>query len=333
MNSVKVFEPLQRHTTDPYTNKTRLYRLLPSSLRQQIIAACEYTSAHASTTQSANREHFALIALVFLVLLLSACLGALTKSQKPDPSSALREMKTYIETTDETSNAPPSIETSTFTDTSKEPIQPETTSGELADISYSDSGTIDQLDEESANASSIYELNRKRSQVKFIAGLIAQARPSLTNCAAIARHIVEISSEKSINPFYVAAIISIESSFSPTAKSHVGATGLMQLMPTTAHDVSEQGPRIRPKLTDPQINIRLGIDYLQYLDNQYEGNKTLALAAYNWGPTNVAKVNNNTRRFPRSVKKYAKTIIERTEQWQRHYIEAHTAADQISNIG
>ena len=83
-----------------------------------------------------------------------------------------------------------------------------------------------------------------------------------------------------------------ESGFDPTAVSHAGASGLMQLMPATAR---QQARRLalgwdRQRLfDDPAYNIRLGTDYLQRRIVLYEGSLPLALAAYNAGAGNVRR--------------------------------------------
>ena len=80
----------------------------------------------------------------------------------------------------------------------------------------------------------------------------------------------------------------VESSFQPTAISHKGAMGLMQLMPNTGLDIAErEGIEIlaRKQLYDPEINVRLGIAYLSELETQYK-NINHALGAYNYGPYN-----------------------------------------------
>lgn len=82
-----------------------------------------------------------------------------------------------------------------------------------------------------------------------------------------------------------------ESAFMYDARSPVGATGLMQLMPSTAKRVS-RGLRLhysKKKLLDPNYNIRLGSQYLKTLLKRYDGNRVLATAAYNAGPGNVKK--------------------------------------------
>ncbi|MCY0881168.1 MAG: lytic transglycosylase domain-containing protein [Firmicutes bacterium] len=94
-----------------------------------------------------------------------------------------------------------------------------------------------------------------------------------------------------LNPFFVAAVIRVESHFRPQARSDRGALGLMQLMPSTAQWIyAKQGHRrILPvhALYRPAVNIPLGTWYLRYLLQRYHGNEVLALAAYNGGPHTV----------------------------------------------
>jgi len=69
----------------------------------------------------------------------------------------------------------------------------------------------------------------------------------------------------------------VSSEFDPLARSSKGAQGLMQLMPATAkrYGISD--------LRDPYQSLRAGAAHLRDLLDQYEGNVTLALAAYNAG--------------------------------------------------
>ncbi len=85
----------------------------------------------------------------------------------------------------------------------------------------------------------------------------------------------------------VLSVIRQESAFNPTAKSHAGARGLMQLMPATALNVAKQ-LRVsysKNRLTsDPNYNLKLGQSYLLGLLERYNGSYVLALCAYNAGP-------------------------------------------------
>ena len=84
----------------------------------------------------------------------------------------------------------------------------------------------------------------------------------------------------------VFSIIRQESRFTPEARSRVGATGLMQLMPATAKWVARQIP-VHPyradMLTQPALNVRMGGYYLGRVLEDL-GHPVLAAAAYNAGP-------------------------------------------------
>ncbi len=92
-----------------------------------------------------------------------------------------------------------------------------------------------------------------------------------------------------IDPQLLFAIARQESAFSPDAKSPAGALGLMQLMPSTAkYTAKRSGLNYRTRdLLKPEANITLGSRYLNSLLSQFEGNRILAAAAYNAGPTRV----------------------------------------------
>jgi soluble lytic murein transglycosylase-like protein len=96
-------------------------------------------------------------------------------------------------------------------------------------------------------------------------------------------HIEAAARKHGIAADLVRAIIQIESGFEPRAVSSKGAKGLMQLMPATAR---EMGAR---NLFDPRQNIFAGARYLRVLLDAFDGNLTLAAAAYNAGPTNVQR--------------------------------------------
>jgi soluble lytic murein transglycosylase-like protein len=81
----------------------------------------------------------------------------------------------------------------------------------------------------------------------------------------------------------VRALIHAESGFNPSARSHKGAYGLMQLMPGTARDLGVLD------VAAPSQNIDGGVRYLAGLLQQFEGDITLATAAYNAGPGSVQR--------------------------------------------
>lgn len=180
----------------------------------------------------------------------------------------------------------------------------------------------------------VTDLRKRQGLIKFISGLIAAFRPSIQDCGLIARHIVEISAQENIDPLYVAAVISIESRFSSSAQSYAGAVGLMQLMPGTAKEVARKrrsNAHTPGHLVDPRTNIKLGIDYLKFLERRYRSDRYLALAAYNWGPANVDQANQRRKRIPGSVRDYSRTIMGRLQNWRNHFTKASESAEALEH--
>lgn len=94
-----------------------------------------------------------------------------------------------------------------------------------------------------------------------------------------------------IAPSFVYAIMRTESGFLPSAESHVGALGLLQLMPYSGRGVAaflNENPPTRADLLDPATNIHLGAAYLARLNRDF-GGLAWAAAAYNGSPKAVAQ--------------------------------------------
>ena len=95
--------------------------------------------------------------------------------------------------------------------------------------------------------------------------------------------IFDVSKKRGLNPEIVAAVVQVESSFRAEVVSAKGARGLMQLMPATA----ERFGVAVEELGNPRRNLEAGTGYLDWLRRRFDGDLTLALAAYNAGEGSV----------------------------------------------
>ena len=159
-------------------------------------------------------------------------------------------------------------------------------------------------------------------QMQYVYNLIRREALPEEDARRLAYSIVSESHKANYDPLLVTAIIKSESTFRRHARSEVGALGLMQIMPSTGRYMSE---RQNSKwlgtigLRDPQYNIQLGIAYLKHLEQLFDGNRELALIAYNWGPANVQEALGDRRGFPFSTKTYARTIIGNHRRWEEQF--------------
>ncbi|WP_410169763.1 lytic transglycosylase domain-containing protein [Acinetobacter indicus] len=104
-------------------------------------------------------------------------------------------------------------------------------------------------------------------------------------------YVVSHSQNAGIDPAWAYGLMRQESRFVTTARSHVGAGGLMQIMPDTARLIARQmGETYNPAaLTDMNTNIRYGTFYLSTIQGQLSNNSVLATAGYNAGPNRARR--------------------------------------------
>jgi len=94
--------------------------------------------------------------------------------------------------------------------------------------------------------------------------------------------------EVQLDPAYVYGLIRQESRFIMDAKSVVGASGLMQVMPATAKWTAKKIGLTHfqvNQLNDHEINVAIGTGYLKFVLDDFDGSMPLAAAAYNAGPS------------------------------------------------
>jgi soluble lytic murein transglycosylase len=90
-----------------------------------------------------------------------------------------------------------------------------------------------------------------------------------------------------LDPAYVYGLIRQESRFIMDARSHVGASGLMQVMPATAKWTARKigMTDFQPQMiNDRDVNITIGTSYLKLALDDFEGSMAMAAAGYNAGP-------------------------------------------------
>lgn len=114
---------------------------------------------------------------------------------------------------------------------------------------------------------------------------------------------IKAAAQYSVDPALLKAVARAESCFDPTAESHAGAKGLMQLMPSTAKAMGVSN------IFDSKQNLTGGAQYLAAMLARYSSDTHLALAAYNAGPGNVDKYKGvppfaETRQYINTVKAF-----------------------------
>lgn len=122
--------------------------------------------------------------------------------------------------------------------------------------------------------------------------------------------LAEAAGNHEVDGLLLAAIVAVESGFSPGAVSPRGAVGLMQILPSTGRAHGADGD-----LLDPRVNVEVGSRYLRGLLDLYDGDLELALAAYNAGPTAVSR-HAGVPPF-RETREYVRKVLARYERYQR----------------
>ncbi|MBW2733053.1 MAG: lytic transglycosylase domain-containing protein [Deltaproteobacteria bacterium] len=138
------------------------------------------------------------------------------------------------------------------------------------------------------------------------------------NQGSISQLVHEIAARHGVEKSLVLGVIQVESSFSPEARSHAGARGLMQLMPRTAASLARRLGYDEYELTDPRFNVDAGTYYLAYLLRLFDGDQSLALAAYNAGPGRVRRWQKKGRSLPAYSRRYVAAVKKAQARFHEH---------------
>ncbi len=140
---------------------------------------------------------------------------------------------------------------------------------------------------------------------------------------AVKQMIVEEAMKTIVPPTLALAVGKVESNFNPRAESHVGARGVMQIMPKTAR--TEFGVFNPDELWDARTNIRIGVTFLERLYHQYGRRWDFALSHYNGG---TLKKKNGAWRAHGYTRKYV-TLVQ---NWQAKYERNNTAVAMVAKV-
>jgi soluble lytic murein transglycosylase len=153
----------------------------------------------------------------------------------------------------------------------------------------------------------------------------------------LARHLISLCKEYQFDPAFILSLIEVESGFRTGVVSPAGAVGLMQLMPGTARAITQNLEKNRFKgyseafikarggveglLKDPFFNLELGVAYLAWLRDRYEGRSPFYLvAAYNVGPAKMDQLLSRKTFKPVMTQRYYEAIrrlLSRTRSYHR----------------
>ncbi len=161
------------------------------------------------------------------------------------------------------------------------------------------------------NKSVVFKVEKRPGLEKNILATVEERLPKRFKSQAhsVAETIIKESAKHSLDPYFVMAVISGESSFNPLARGPVGEIGMMQIRPKTGEWMAKivkmnwKGDKM---LQDPIANIKLGTAYLAWLRKKFDHHGQLYLAAYNMGASSVKNaVGRNVwpKDYPRHVMK------------------------------
>jgi soluble lytic murein transglycosylase-like protein len=120
-----------------------------------------------------------------------------------------------------------------------------------------------------------------------------------------------IAREQGISPAIFAALVKVESNFNSKSISTAGAIGLCQIIPENFKHLGIKDP------FDILQNLRGGAKFYKMMLNMFEGNISLALAAYNAGPGAVQQYNNNVPPYAETIS-YIEKVVKQFREYKQY---------------
>lgn len=139
---------------------------------------------------------------------------------------------------------------------------------------------------------------------------VVRSRPIGSDAASraieMSPQVSEVARAYRIDPLLLHAIAYVESRHNPKAVSHAGAIGMMQVMPATARRFGVDAPH--SQLRDPKTSLEVSSAYLKFLQDRFDNDLTLVVAAYNAGEGAVEK---HGRRVPpyKETQAYVRDVL------------------------
>lgn len=124
--------------------------------------------------------------------------------------------------------------------------------------------------------------------------------------------------DTALDPALIHAVIAVESGYNARAVSPKGAYGLMQVLPATARGLSP----VPVRQWSASQQVRLGASYLKQMLVMFEGDITLALAAYNAGPQAVKAHHGSIPPFS-ETRQYVPRVMAYYHAFKQHLVEPH----------
>jgi soluble lytic murein transglycosylase len=163
---------------------------------------------------------------------------------------------------------------------------------------------------------------RKGMSQRELEALLARVGKSLDPGlrAKLAEAVLTESARAGYDPLFVLALVAVESRFRMGATSERGASGLMQLKPSTFAWISAREPDAGGEDSatgeDPVVDVRLAVRYFRWLESRFHS-RNEALMAYNAGPRRVKEYKRAGGDYPDRLREYPRRVMKEYRRFVR----------------